>query len=168
MVIFCLLYYTSTWIDWPFLTIYYLLFVKSVVVFSHSIVWCGKSSHLPSFLCYIIAPQSWLVPQCQLYGMKLPTRFQLIGQVSLAEYTKWTRWFQESHSLQPAEQREPISFRTYARYMKHVIECIEHRFIKRPVWQICTILSHIMSLCSTYQQLESSFALAGWISIHRY
>ena len=49
--------------------------------------------------------QSWLVPQCQLYGMKLPTRFQLIGQVGLAEYTKWTRWFLESHS-QPVKQNE--------------------------------------------------------------
>ena len=58
--------------------------------------------------------QSWLVPQCEVYGMKLPTRFQLIGQVSLADYTKWITWFQESQS-RLTEQADPISFRTYAR-----------------------------------------------------
>ena len=58
--------------------------------------------------------QSWLVPQSSVYGMKLPTRFQLIGQVGLSEYTKWIKWFQESHSVS-TEQAEPITFRTYAR-----------------------------------------------------
>ena len=62
----------------------------------------------------IVSLQSWLVPQSKVYGMKLPTRFQLIGQVSLADYTKWIKWFQESYS-QLVEQAEPISFRTYAR-----------------------------------------------------
>ncbi len=49
-----------------------------------------------------------------VYGMKLPTRFQLIGQVTLADYEKWISWFKQKQ-LQSTEQASPITFRIYAR-----------------------------------------------------
>ena len=49
--------------------------------------------------------------------MKLPTRFQLIGQVGLQEYEKWVTWFQEKQA-QNSKEAEPITFRSYARYAR--------------------------------------------------
>ena len=35
----------------------------------------------------------WLVRNgTAIYGMKIPTRFQLIGHVGLSDYQKWTRY----------------------------------------------------------------------------
>lgn len=69
--------------------------------------------------------QSWLVSKSTVYGMKLPTRFQLIGQVGLKEYKKWITWFQENQS-QSLKTVEPITCRSYARsaitrYKNHMI-----------------------------------------------
>lgn len=47
-------------------------------------------------------------------GMKLPTRFQLIGQIGLKEYTKWIAWFQQKQS-QATRAASPLTCRTYAR-----------------------------------------------------
>ncbi|XP_064394355.1 uncharacterized protein LOC135341672 isoform X2 [Halichondria panicea] len=57
---------------------------------------------------------AWLVTKRTVYGMKLPTRFQLIGQVTLADYEKWISWFKQKQ-LQSTEQASPITFRIYAR-----------------------------------------------------
>jgi len=46
--------------------------------------------------------------------MKLPTRFQLIGQVGLNDYEKWITWFQEKQTL-TSTRNDPITFRSYAR-----------------------------------------------------
>lgn len=46
--------------------------------------------------------------------MKLPTRFQLIGQVGLDEYRKWITWFQDNQSV-VLKTVEPITCRSYAR-----------------------------------------------------
>ena len=58
--------------------------------------------------------QSWLVRNSTVYGMKLPTRFQLIGQIHLADYEKWISVFsQKKHSTYKSES---FTSRTYARY----------------------------------------------------
>lgn len=57
---------------------------------------------------------SWLVTKTTVYGMKLPTRFQLIGQVGLSDYQKWITWFEEKQS-QTTSRAEPITCRVYAR-----------------------------------------------------
>uniref|UniRef100_A0A3Q3DF37 Glucuronokinase with putative uridyl pyrophosphorylase n=1 Tax=Hippocampus comes TaxID=109280 RepID=A0A3Q3DF37_HIPCM len=47
-----------------------------------------------------------------VFGMKLPTGFQLIGQVGLSDYTKWLTRF--SNKQQDKSDR-PITFRSFAR-----------------------------------------------------
>ncbi|XP_053502582.1 glucuronokinase with putative uridyl pyrophosphorylase [Ictalurus furcatus] len=56
----------------------------------------------------------WLINEKQLpvYGMKLPTGFQLIGQVGLSDYTKWLAHYSTKQQALPAK---PITFRSYAR-----------------------------------------------------
>ncbi|XP_077398082.1 glucuronokinase with putative uridyl pyrophosphorylase isoform X2 [Festucalex cinctus] len=47
-----------------------------------------------------------------VFGMKLPTAFQLIGQVGLSDYTKWLTRF----STKPSNKStRPITFRSFAR-----------------------------------------------------
>ncbi|XP_076024005.1 glucuronokinase with putative uridyl pyrophosphorylase [Genypterus blacodes] len=56
----------------------------------------------------------WLINQKQLdvFGMKLPTGFQLIGQVGLPDYTKWLTHYSTKQQDHPAK---PITCRSYAR-----------------------------------------------------
>ncbi|CAL8350698.1 unnamed protein product [Lota lota] len=56
----------------------------------------------------------WLINEKQLpvFGMKLPTGFQLIGQVGLSDYTKWLTHYSAKQQDQPAK---PIICRSYAR-----------------------------------------------------
>uniref|UniRef100_A0A8C5C083 Nucleotidyl transferase domain-containing protein n=1 Tax=Gadus morhua TaxID=8049 RepID=A0A8C5C083_GADMO len=56
----------------------------------------------------------WLINEKQLpvFGMKLPTGFQLIGQVGLSDYTKWLTHYSAKQVDQPAR---PIIRRSYAR-----------------------------------------------------
>ena len=76
------------------------------------------------FLCHTLSPsptspllpthtQSWLVAQTTVYGMKLSTPFQLIGQVGLDDYEKWTKWFQEEQTV--STRSDPLTCRSYAR-----------------------------------------------------
>ncbi|XP_065833814.1 uncharacterized protein [Oscarella lobularis] len=56
----------------------------------------------------------WFVSETTMYGMKLPTRFQLIGQVTLAEYEKQVQRL--SALAQPLKERtQPISSTAFAR-----------------------------------------------------
>ena len=57
----------------------------------------------------------WLVNDSEIsvYGMKLPTRFQLIGQVTLKDYQSWLQYFQEKQKKKINEK--PITNRAYAR-----------------------------------------------------
>uniref|UniRef100_A0A3B3UCK5 Glucuronokinase with putative uridyl pyrophosphorylase n=1 Tax=Poecilia latipinna TaxID=48699 RepID=A0A3B3UCK5_9TELE len=56
----------------------------------------------------------WLINEKQLdvFGMKLPTGFQLIGQVGLSDYTKWLTHYSTKKQDNPAQ---PITCRSYAR-----------------------------------------------------
>ncbi|XP_067362434.1 glucuronokinase with putative uridyl pyrophosphorylase isoform X5 [Channa argus] len=56
----------------------------------------------------------WLINEKQLdvFGMKLPTGFQLIGQVGLSDYTKWLTHYSTKQQEIPAK---PITCRSYAR-----------------------------------------------------
>ncbi|XP_062873193.1 glucuronokinase with putative uridyl pyrophosphorylase isoform X2 [Trichomycterus rosablanca] len=56
----------------------------------------------------------WLINEEKLpvFGMKLPTGFQLIGQVGLSDYTKWLAHYSTKQQDSPAK---PITFRSYAR-----------------------------------------------------
>ncbi|XP_069039138.1 glucuronokinase with putative uridyl pyrophosphorylase isoform X1 [Lepisosteus oculatus] len=56
----------------------------------------------------------WLVNEEKLpvFGMKLPTGFQLIGQVGLADYTKWLAHYSAKQQESPGK---PITSRSYAR-----------------------------------------------------
>ncbi|KAJ4935957.1 hypothetical protein JOQ06_017482 [Pogonophryne albipinna] len=76
-------------------------------------------SHLSDFLR--LQPQAsfgrfweWLVNEKQLdvLGMKLPTGFQLIGQVGLSDYTKWLTHYSTNQQDNPAK---PITYRSFAR-----------------------------------------------------
>lgn len=57
----------------------------------------------------------WLVNESgiSVYGMKLPTRFQLIGQVTLKDYDRWLKYFQNKQSENI--NAKPITNRAYAR-----------------------------------------------------
>lgn len=62
-----------------------------------------------SFGCFM----SWLVNEGHtLYGMKLPSQFQLIGKIDLSEYTSW---IQSSIERNQEPALKPITVRTYAR-----------------------------------------------------
>uniref|UniRef100_A0AAR2LY59 Glucuronokinase with putative uridyl pyrophosphorylase n=2 Tax=Pygocentrus nattereri TaxID=42514 RepID=A0AAR2LY59_PYGNA len=56
----------------------------------------------------------WLINEEKLpvYGMKLPTGFQLIGQVGLSDYTKWLAHYSAKQQESPAK---PVTCRSYAR-----------------------------------------------------
>uniref|UniRef100_A0A672KEB4 Glucuronokinase 1-like n=1 Tax=Sinocyclocheilus grahami TaxID=75366 RepID=A0A672KEB4_SINGR len=56
----------------------------------------------------------WLINEekVPVYGMKLPTGFQLIGQVGLSDYTKWLAYYSSKQQLSPSK---PITCRSYAR-----------------------------------------------------
>ncbi|XP_055369831.1 glucuronokinase with putative uridyl pyrophosphorylase isoform X2 [Betta splendens] len=56
----------------------------------------------------------WLINEKKIdvFGMKLPTGFQLIGQVGLSDYTKWLTHYSSKHRDNPAK---PITCRSYAR-----------------------------------------------------
>ena len=58
---------------------------------------------------------SWLINEKQqtVYGMKLPTGFQLIGKVGLADYQRWLKYFSEKQ--QKTQKKCPITKRAYAR-----------------------------------------------------
>ena len=72
-------------------------------------------SHSPSPTSPLLPThaQSWLVAQTTVYGMKLSTPFQLIGQVGLDDYEKWTKWFQEEQTV--STRSDPLTCRSYAR-----------------------------------------------------
>jgi len=56
----------------------------------------------------------WLIQNgTPIYGMKIPTRFQLIGHVGLSDYQKWTQYFQARD--QDIKNKVPINCRAYAR-----------------------------------------------------
>ncbi|KAJ8034154.1 Glucuronokinase 1 [Holothuria leucospilota] len=57
----------------------------------------------------------WLVNDSDIpvYGVKLPTGFQLIGQVTLADYEKWLTYFSDERSSQKTLQ--PFTSKAYAR-----------------------------------------------------
>ena len=57
----------------------------------------------------------WLVNESGIpvYGMKLPTRFQLIGQVTLKDYDRWLKYFQNKQSKNI--NKKPITNRAFAR-----------------------------------------------------
>ncbi|XP_062328665.1 glucuronokinase with putative uridyl pyrophosphorylase isoform X2 [Osmerus eperlanus] len=63
-----------------------------------------------SFGCF----WEWLINEEQLpvFGMKLPTGFQLIGQVGLSDYTKWLALYSAKQQNSPAKS---IICRSYAR-----------------------------------------------------
>ena len=65
--------------------------------------------------------QSWLVSKATVYGMKLPTRFQLIGQVTLSEYHKWICWYQDKLRQAATPTNVPYTCRTYARWGATVV-----------------------------------------------
>ncbi len=46
--------------------------------------------------------------------MKLPTRFQLIGQISLPDYVKWVDFFSKQEEVE--KRLEPFTSKVYARY----------------------------------------------------
>uniref|UniRef100_A0A673Y6T8 Glucuronokinase with putative uridyl pyrophosphorylase n=1 Tax=Salmo trutta TaxID=8032 RepID=A0A673Y6T8_SALTR len=56
----------------------------------------------------------WIINEQKLpvFGMKLPTGFQLIGQVGLSDYTKWLAHYSAQQQQCPAK---PITCRSYAR-----------------------------------------------------
>ncbi|XP_018598360.1 glucuronokinase with putative uridyl pyrophosphorylase isoform X2 [Scleropages formosus] len=56
----------------------------------------------------------WLINEekVPVFGMKLPTGFQLIGQVGLDDYTKWLARYS---AKQQGSAGKPISYRSYAR-----------------------------------------------------
>ncbi|CAL1570848.1 unnamed protein product [Knipowitschia caucasica] len=56
----------------------------------------------------------WLINEKKqdVFGMKLPTGFQLIGQVGLSDYTKWLTHYSTKQQDNPAK---PISCKSYAR-----------------------------------------------------
>ncbi|XP_016300773.1 glucuronokinase 1-like [Sinocyclocheilus anshuiensis] len=56
----------------------------------------------------------WLINEekVPVYGMKLPTGFQLIGQVGLSDYTKWLAHYSSKQQLSPSK---PITCRSFAR-----------------------------------------------------
>ncbi|KAK6295814.1 hypothetical protein J4Q44_G00335270 [Coregonus suidteri] len=56
----------------------------------------------------------WIINEEKLpvFGMKLPTGFQLIGQVGLSDYTKWLAHYSAQQQQFPAK---PITCRSYAR-----------------------------------------------------
>ncbi|KTG45771.1 hypothetical protein cypCar_00037733 [Cyprinus carpio] len=56
----------------------------------------------------------WLINEEKIpvYGMKLPTGFQLIGQVGLSDYTKWLAHYSSKQQLSPSK---PITCRSFAR-----------------------------------------------------
>eukprot|EP00095_Tigriopus_kingsejongensis_P007749 snap_masked-scaffold815_size93432-processed-gene-0.11 protein:Tk07749 transcript:snap_masked-scaffold815_size93432-processed-gene-0.11-mRNA-1 annotation:"glucuronokinase 1-like" len=58
---------------------------------------------------------SWLVNAKEhlIYGMKLPTGFQLIGQTTLADYESWIQYFTEQNKEDARSRR--IAKRAYAR-----------------------------------------------------
>eukprot|EP00057_Strongylocentrotus_purpuratus_P004382 XP_003728579.1 PREDICTED: uncharacterized protein LOC100891647 isoform X1 [Strongylocentrotus purpuratus] len=57
----------------------------------------------------------WLINETQheVYGMKLPTGFQLIGQVGLADYEKWLLFFSDKQTDQRC--MVPYTAKAYAR-----------------------------------------------------
>jgi glucuronokinase len=62
-----------------------------------------------AFGCFM----SWLTKQKTVYGMKLPSRFQLIGQIHLKQYLKSIEEITERKST--PFKRHPITCRTFAR-----------------------------------------------------
>ncbi|KAG1951537.1 glucuronokinase with putative uridyl pyrophosphorylase [Pimephales promelas] len=56
----------------------------------------------------------WIINEekVPVYGMKLPTGFQLIGQVGLSDYKKWLTHYSSKQQLSPSK---PITCRSYAR-----------------------------------------------------
>ena len=50
--------------------------------------------------------------QRSVYGMKLPTGFQLIGEVGLKDYESWMSYFSDQAKM---ESRDPITKRAHAR-----------------------------------------------------
>ncbi|XP_076821348.1 uncharacterized protein LOC143468200 [Clavelina lepadiformis] len=90
------------------------------------VFYCFRRETVPTVATYLQAnPKTenrtfgkymdWLINQNNIpvYGMKLPTRFQLIGQVTLNEYTKWLGYFND-RKLQKIHET-PITCRSYAR-----------------------------------------------------
>ncbi|KAM6959254.1 glucuronokinase with putative uridyl pyrophosphorylase [Aplochiton taeniatus] len=89
------------------------------------VFYCFRSDTLPSISDFLsLQPEAedrslgrfweWLINEKQLpvYGMKLPTGFQLIGQVGLSDYTKWLAHYSAKQQDSPAK---PITCRSYAR-----------------------------------------------------
>lgn len=57
----------------------------------------------------------WLISEKEaiVYGMKLPSRFQLIGDVRLSDYTEWLNYFREKRESKILDK--PFTSRAYAR-----------------------------------------------------
>uniref|UniRef100_A0A672IFP2 Uncharacterized LOC115400605 n=1 Tax=Salarias fasciatus TaxID=181472 RepID=A0A672IFP2_SALFA len=89
------------------------------------VFYCIRKETLPHMCDYLgLQPRAsdrsfgrfweWLINEKQqdVFGMKLPTGFQLIGQVSLSDYTKWLTHYSCKQQNKPAK---PITCRSYAR-----------------------------------------------------
>ena len=80
--------------------------------------------------------------------MKLPTRFQLIGQVGLSEYKKWIMWFQDTQS-QITMTTQPITCRAYARFMSVCLYLCVYLYVSLSVClSVClTVICLCVFLC---------------------
>ncbi|XP_071806247.1 uncharacterized protein [Asterias amurensis] len=90
------------------------------------VFYCFRKQTLPTITAYLTAHpdvkernfgmyMEWLVndSNVEVYGMKLPTGFQLIGQIGLQEYEKWLEYFSDKQLQQRA--KEPYTAEAYAR-----------------------------------------------------
>jgi glucuronokinase len=87
------------------------------------VFYCFHQSTLPLFSDFLSGRtdkpsfghfMSWLLERTEVHGMKIPSGFQLIGQVSLQEYRKWVTEFSNRRTMSKSKG-EPIVSRTYAR-----------------------------------------------------
>ena len=90
------------------------------------VFYCFRQETLATFSSYLERKPSrndrtfgkymdWLVNESGIpvYGMKLPTRFQLIGQITLHDYESWLQYFQTKQEQKI--NKKPITNRAYAR-----------------------------------------------------
>ena len=90
------------------------------------VFYCFRQQTLATVTSYLEEKQSrnertfgrymdWLVNKSGIpvFGMKLPTRFQLIGQVTLNDYERWLHYFQDKQMKKI--NKKPITNRAYAR-----------------------------------------------------
>ncbi len=87
----------------------------------------------------------WLINEENrtVYGMKLPTGFQLIGQTRLDDYEKWLQYFSDNREMKPKKR---ITKRAYARvglvgnpsdgfYGKTIALSIKNFWAEATIWE---------------------------------